>query len=137
MAKRIIINKQDKERLLKLVADILQLEPNGKEHVKDLEKELEMAKALAPKKVPPDVVTMNSKVLLDIGEEGDEEEYTLVYPGEADIVSNRISVTAPIGTAILGFREGETVEWKVPDGTAKIKIVKIIYQPEAAGDWDR
>jgi regulator of nucleoside diphosphate kinase len=140
MSKRIIINKQDEERLNKLVTDILQLENNGKEHVRDLEKELEKAKALAPKKIPADVVTMNTRVILEIGDEGEEEEeeeYTLVYPGEADIVRNKISVTAPIGTAILGFREGDVVEWRVPEGNANIKIIKIVYQPEAAGDWDR
>lgn len=137
MAKRIIINKWDEERLLKHVTETLQRESSGKEHVKILEKELERAKMLEPKNIPPDVVTMNSIVLLDIGEEGIEEEYTLVFPKDADIMNNKISVTAPIGTAILGFREGDIVEWKIPDGTATIKIIKIIYQPEAEGDWER
>lgn len=137
MAKRIIINKQDEERLNKLVTDILQLENNGKDHVRDLEKELEKAKVLEPKKIPGDVITMNTRVILEIGGDGEEEEYTLVYPDEADIVSNKISVMAPIGTAILGFREGDVVEWRVPEGNANIKIKKILYQPEAAGDWDR
>ena len=81
-------------------------------------------------------MTMNSKVLLKDLETGEKMEYTLVYPADADLMENRISVLAPIGTAILGFREGDVIDWKVPDGLVKLEVEKILYQPESAGDLD-
>jgi regulator of nucleoside diphosphate kinase len=83
-------------------------------------------------KVPPDVVTMGSTLrLLDL-RTGVTRTYTLVYPGSEDISQNRISVLAPVGTAIIGFREGDTVEWSVPAGLRRLKIEEVIHQPERA-----
>ena len=58
-----------------------------------------------------------------------------VFPKEADIDRGRLSVISPVGTAILGYTEGDTIEWKVPSGKRRIKIEKVLYQPEAAGDY--
>lgn len=79
---------------------------------------------------------MNSKIILKDLDLGEETTYTLVYPGEADLSENKISVLAPIGTAILGFREGDEIDWKVPAGIVKLEVKKIIYQPEAAGNYE-
>jgi regulator of nucleoside diphosphate kinase len=58
-------------------------------------------------------------------ESNEEEHYTLVQPYEADVVRNRLSVLAPIGTALLGYRVGDIVQWKVPSGTTRLKIVEV------------
>jgi regulator of nucleoside diphosphate kinase len=61
--------------------------------------------------------------------------WTLVFPEDADIDQNRISVLAPIGTAMLGYSVGDTIEWPVPEGLRRIQVKEILYQPEAAGDY--
>jgi regulator of nucleoside diphosphate kinase len=67
-------------------------------------------------------------VLLD----GAQETISLVYPHEADVSENKLSVLSPIGTAILGYREGDAVAWPVPSGCVKVEIKKVVFQPEAA-----
>jgi regulator of nucleoside diphosphate kinase len=57
-----------------------------------------------------------------------------VFPTEADFAEGKISVLAPIGTAILGYKQGDTIEWSVPSGLRRLKVEEILYQPEAAGD---
>lgn len=104
-------------------------------HLESLIEELDRAHIVPPKGIPADVVTMNSRVrLLDMSK-GDELVYTLVFPRDADAATGKISILAPIGTAILGFRVGEVIEWPVPLGTRKLRIEEILYQPEAAGDY--
>ncbi len=76
---------------------------------------------------------MNSTVCLEDLETGEEMTYTLVFPNEADIDQNKISVLAPIGTAMLGYRVGDTVEWPVPSGISRLQVKQILYQPEANG----
>jgi len=62
--------------------------------------------------------------------------YTLVFPSDADLKNGKLSVLAPIGTALLGYRQGDIFNWKVPGGTMKIKVLEILYQPEASGDFN-
>ena len=100
-----------------------------------LQNELARAHVVSPKEVPSDVVTMNSRVILvDLGT-NEEITYELVFPADADAGQDRISVLAPIGTAMLGYRVGDTFEWRVPDGLRKLKVKAVIYQPEASGDY--
>lgn len=133
-ARPIFITEQDLERLRKLV--IKQRSSTGSsEYLQRLQSELEKAAVVDPAEVPADVVTMNSTVeLLDL-DSGVTEVRTLVFPEEADVEQAKVSVLAPIGTAMLGYRVGDTFEWKVPAGTRKLKITRLLYQPEAAGDW--
>ncbi len=67
---------------------------------------------------------------------GQANTYSLVFPTEADSDEGKISILAPIGTAILGYRSGDTIEWSVPSGLRRIKVDEILYQPEASGDYD-
>lgn len=101
-----------------------------------LEDELDRAKLVEPTALPPDVVSMNSTVHLQECRSGREFELTLVYPedaGEAD----RVSVLAPVGSALLGLSVGSEIEWPLPDGRmAKIRVLGLRYQPEASGDLD-
>jgi regulator of nucleoside diphosphate kinase len=78
---------------------------------------------------------MHSRVqVLDV-KSGESETYTLVYPDEADIDEGKLSILAPLGTALLGTRIGQTIKFEAPAGTRKLRIEKILYQPEAAGDF--
>jgi len=105
------------------------------ESLENLHRELDRAHIVRPTVVPHDVVTMNSRVRLRDLETNVEKTYTLVFPSEANLERRRISVLAPIGTAILGYRVGETVEWRVPRGMRNLRIEEILYQPEAAGKY--
>jgi regulator of nucleoside diphosphate kinase len=135
--RQIYITAFDKKRLDELVAVARDFSKSKRGDLEDLRAELARAKIVEPKKVPADVVTMNSEVVLIDVETGEEDTYRLVFPDEADIASGAISVLAPIGTAILGYREGVVVDWLVPAGSRQIRIEKILYQPEAAGHFDR
>ena len=103
--------------------------------IEELGAELNRATVVEIDKIPQDVVTMNSKVCVKDMDTGKDEIYQVVYPEDADIEQNRLSILAPIGTAILGYKVGDVIEWKVPAGLRRLKIKKILYQPEAAKDY--
>ena len=96
------------------------------------EEELDRARIVSAGSVPADVVTMNSRVRMTDLDTGKEMTYTLVFPREADFSQGKISVLAPIGTAILGYRAGDVIEWRVPGGRRKLRVEEILHQPEAA-----
>ena len=98
--------------------------------LQELEAKLSQCRVVAPKDVPRDIITMKSKVrLLDL-DTGEEMTYKLVYPDDADIDQNKISVLAPIGIAMLGHSVGDTFEWEVPAGLRRLRVKEILYQPE-------
>lgn len=98
-------------------------------HLDELAAELERALVLEADDVPRRVVTMYSRVnVLDLSS-GTRHEWTLVFPMEADIGAQRISVLAPLGTALLGYGEGDEVEWEVPGGLRRLRI-ESVRQPE-------
>lgn len=99
--------------------------------VVDLEHELERAIIVPPQVVSPDVVTMNSRVALQL--DGEETEISLVYPEDADESAGRVSVLSDVGAAILGYQEGDELDWIIDDRTRRIVIERVIYQPESAG----
>lgn len=132
----IIITAYDLDRLVKLLAEARYSEYRGSAYLTSLEDELSKAQVVDPKEIPPDVITMNSQVLLEDTTSGEEMVYTLVFPEESDIVHDKISILAPIGTAMLGYRVGDVFEWKVPDGVQTLRVKKILYQPEAGGNYE-
>jgi regulator of nucleoside diphosphate kinase len=100
-----------------------------------LREEIERAEIVEPEAVPETVVTMNSVVRFVDTESGRESEIKLVFPGHADVESNRISVLAPIGSALLGLSVGDSIDWPLPnDRKRRLRVVALTYQPEAAGD---
>ena len=100
-----------------------------------LRTELARAKIVDPRAIPAGVVTMNSIIeLLDL-ETGEAETYTLVFPEQADAVEGKVSVLAPIGTAVLGYHVGDILNSAVPSGIRRLEIKNIVYQPEASGDF--
>ncbi len=135
--RKIFITAFDKKRLDELVATARRQGGHGLGDLVGLASELTRAQIVEPSDIPSNVITMNSKVLLRDLDTSEDETYSLVFPGDADVASGAISVLAPIGTGILGYKEGDVVEWPVPAGKRRIKIEKILYQPEAAGDFDR
>lgn len=129
----ITISSLDAVRLEKLLAALGSRQiPN----IEDLEFELDRANIVAPEEMPPDVVTMNSKVIFRMESSNTEFALTLVYPGEVADGEGEISVLAPVGSALLGLREGDEISWPKPGGgLLKVRILKVIYQPERAGDF--
>ncbi|CAH2031664.1 nucleoside diphosphate kinase regulator [Trichlorobacter ammonificans] len=135
--RQIYITDFDLQRLQELIEVMAEQPSRDNRYLDELDQELLRAEVVAPRDIPPDVITMNSTVrLLDMDSKG-ELEYTLVFPPDADLEKGRISVLAPVGMAMIGYRVGDVVSWKVPGGTKRLKIKKILYQPEAAGDFDR
>jgi regulator of nucleoside diphosphate kinase len=100
-----------------------------------LKRELERGKVVPPTRVPPGVVTMNSCVRLHDVLSEERETYTLVYPAEANIDEGKLSVLAPLGTALLGSKVGRIIEVKTPGGLRRLKVDKVLYQPESVGDF--
>ena len=105
------------------------------QYLRDLDQELDRAEIVKPEEIPPDVITMNSTFRLHDLDSGQDFVYTLVFPARADSASGKISIFAPLGTAVLGYRVGDTVEWEAPAGRKKLKVKKIVYQPEAKGNY--
>ena len=126
---QIYLTQNDMDRLLKLV----DAQP-GKRFEK-LENELVRANVVPRERVPEGVVTMNSRVIFENETTGERREITLVYPGSADIDAGRISVLVPVGTALLGLRVGQSIDWELPGGEKqRYRIVEVPFQPEAAGE---
>jgi regulator of nucleoside diphosphate kinase len=105
---------------------------HGDAQLKALEAELSRAALLGADEAAADIITMHAEVHLADLDTGEELCYTLVFPEEADVRRQRISVLAPIGTAMLGYRAGDVFEWPVPDGLRRLKIMCVRAQPGAA-----
>lgn len=127
MSKDIYITSIDKERIEKFLNKMLD------KPLKKLEYEINRAIVVTPQQISGDVITMNSRVLLQLDDE--DMEISLVYPADADMGAAKVSIFSPIGTAIIGYRVGDIIEWEVPSGTSKIYIKRILYQPEASGNY--
>ena len=134
-SRNIYITEADMNRLQGLLETGSQFGHRDKKHLLELEDELNRARVVPSKDIPEDVITMNSKVRLKDLDSGEEVVYSLVFPGDANVAENKISVLAPIGTALIGYRVGDPIEWKVPRGLKRLKIEEILYQPERAGDY--
>jgi regulator of nucleoside diphosphate kinase len=104
-------------------------------NLEELDEELDRAEIVKPEEIPTNVITMNSTFRLIDLDSGEDFVYTLVFPARADSGNGKISILAPVGTAVLGYRVGDTVEWNVPAGLKKLWVKEIVYQPEAAGDY--
>jgi regulator of nucleoside diphosphate kinase len=131
--KHIYITSFDRGRLRDLLKQ--PWHPNLKGYLDALQSELDRAEVLDAEEIPPDAITMNSTVsLIDIAT-SEVDEYTLVFPKDADADSGKISVMAPLGTAMLGYRVGDVFEWEVPMGRKRWRVDKVVYQPEAAGHF--
>lgn len=133
LAPDVVITESDFDRLYQLI-ESPRYRVTHSALLAELKQELNRGRVVPALSVPKRVVTMRSRVRIrDLGTD-ETEVYTLAYPDEADINQGRLSVLAPLGTVLLGTRVGQTVEVTVPAGIRRVKVERILYQPEAAGD---
>ncbi len=133
----IILSDADHQRLEAMI-ECARYDSNLRQDYLDaLEGELKRAQVVPQADVPDAVITMNSVVCLRDLDTDEREDYKLVYPSDADVARGRISVLAPIGTAILGYRLGDVIEWAVPAGMRRLRVEEVRYQPERAGALHR
>jgi regulator of nucleoside diphosphate kinase len=128
--RKIFITQPDHQKLEALLSSEFAKVLGSAVDFDGLYSELQRAEIVGPDELPENVVAMNSTVALCDLDTGERETYTLVFPQRADIAEGRLSVLAPIGTAILGERVGADVTWRVPAGWRRLRIEEIIYQPE-------
>jgi len=131
----IMISSFDAERLEMLLESLPQSAFPGRD---DLEAELARAEVVDPEKIPPTVVTMNSTVRFRVESSAEEFCLTLVYPRDVDTSGEKISILAPVGSALLGLSQGDEIEWPKPGGgILRVRIVEVTYQPERSGEYNR
>jgi regulator of nucleoside diphosphate kinase len=135
MKKREInITDYDMQRLRKLLEGAQMWNQKDRDYLEHLEEELDQAVLVSSKNIPPNVVTMNTQMRVTDLDTEKEMRLQLVFPSDADFERGKVSILAPVGTALIGYQVGDTVEWKVPAGIRRLRIEEITYQPEAAGD---
>jgi regulator of nucleoside diphosphate kinase len=132
--RKIVITEPDYDRLRHLVESPLYRSTHAV-LLMALKEELNRGEVVAPDRIPKGVVTMHARFRVRDLDDDDQETYTLVYPDEADINAGKLSVLAPLGTALLGTRTGDVVEFDAPAGTRRLKVERVLYQPEAARDF--
>lgn len=126
-SRSIVVTEPDLGRLRALLR--AQAEASrDQEHLQDLGEELARATIVDAADVPAGVVTMHSRVRVRDVQTDEEKTYTLVFPHEANLAAGRISVLAPLGTALLGYREGDEVEWEMPGGVRKLRILEVTHE---------
>ena len=129
-APEIVITSQDLDRLRHLIGS------STSPAAERLDRELSRAEVVVQTAVPPDVVTMNSDVTFEDVDTEVRRTVRLVYPRDADAELGRVSVLAPMGSALLGLRSGQSIEWPTPGGTRRVRVVQVLYQPERSGDFE-
>lgn len=131
----IVISSLDADRLDSLLESVPDSAFPGKA---ELEAELARAEIVDPKDVPPTVVSMNSTVKFRVESSQQEFNLTLVYPKDMDESGSKISILAPVGSALLGLSQGDQIEWPKPGGgLLRVRIEEVVYQPERAGEYHR
>lgn len=132
----IYITRPDYERLTKLIEVAREREGDAnREYLDRLEEELDRAEVVQQKDIPVDAITMRSTVRVQDLDTGEEMIYQLVFPTEANYDEGKISILAPVGTAMLGYRRGNVIEWQVPSGVRRLRVEEVLYQPESKGEY--
>ncbi len=132
---RIILSTVDYKRIHDSINNAVRANSINEQEALTLSRELEKAEIIEPENMPGDVVTMNSTVKVTFAKTGKQLELKIVYPKEADVSRNLISIFSPIAAALIGYRVGDTIDWTVPSGPTTIRIDEITYQPEASGEF--
>lgn len=133
--RQIFITAEDYRQLENLLTSNCARLVSGSDRLDDLWAELDRAQVVPQDDVPEDIVTMNSTVALRDLDTDELETYTLVYPDRADIANRKLSVLAPIGTGILGYKVGDEFQWRVPQGWRRLRVEQVIFQPERDGAY--
>lgn len=132
MKRTIKITKPDMDKLSSLLESWRSHLDADREHLQALEEELDRAEVLTTRKPPSGLVVMNSWVTVTDMNTGQRYEYQLVFPRHADLSQGKISVLAPIGTALLGYRVGSEIEWKVPGGLRRLRVDDVMHEASAS-----
>ncbi|EGU46436.1 regulator of nucleoside diphosphate kinase [Vibrio ichthyoenteri ATCC 700023] len=128
----ITLSSLDVDRIYNLIESL----SRNSVSTEQLEQELERGTIVAPEQLPPNVVTMNSRVKFVIESSQKEFEMTLVYPKDMNNSLEKVSILAPIGSALLGLSVGDTIQWPKPDGMlVNVSIIDVTYQPEREGQY--
>jgi regulator of nucleoside diphosphate kinase len=128
-AKKLYITDDDLRCINQLLDSAAPCHSKDSGHLEMLRAEVRRARVVPSSKIDPDVVTMNSRVLIKDMDTREEFSFEVVFPCDADPDAGKISVLAPVGTAILGYKVGDTVAHEVPGGKRKLAIKKMLYQP--------
>lgn len=126
----LVLRKDDYEILISFLRNGHFKTAFDRHNAEELQGELKKAKLVSREKFPPDIVRLNSKVKIKEDTQDKVMELMLVTPDKADIKERKISVMAPIGTALIGFRQGQKVAWKVPAGKKTFTIMEVINEFE-------
>jgi regulator of nucleoside diphosphate kinase len=130
---RIVVTRSDLKRLRAILGS-RGISVRDREHLLDLSVELDRAHVVHDDEMPSDVVTLQSQVRVRDPETGTPSNYTVVSPAQADVSSGHVSVLAPLGTALLGYREGDEVEWQMPGGIRRLWIERVIQPQPSSTD---
>jgi len=131
----IVVSSLDMERLEALFDSLPAAEAHKHAGLLD---ELSRADVVEPHAVPPDVVTMNSRVRFVLDGAPEEFDMSLAYPKDLDGSGSKISILTPVGTALLGLRVGDSIGWERHDGLPfQVKVSGLAYQPEREGELHR
>ena len=133
---QVIITKQDFNKIHRSITDAKARNSIKKEEAEKLLAELKSAKIVEQDQIDGDVVTMNSIVKIHFQNNKTTMEFQLVYPADANIKEKKISIFSSVASALIGYKVGDEIDWLIPSGMTKIVIDEIIYQPEAARDFD-
>ena len=139
-AQQEVVTNADSKRLRDMIGSIRQSLPTLgdplESYLRDLESHLGRIAIVPPTSVDADTVTMNSKVRLSDLDSGTFQVVTLVYEADADLYGEKISVLTGLGASLLGARVGDVVEWSTRRGLRRLRVERILFQPEAAGEFD-
>jgi regulator of nucleoside diphosphate kinase len=125
----------DHRRLMRLRAQV-KSDPRLLPFLDPLDELLAYSELVEPASVPPDVVTMYSRVLLQDLSGAPPARFTVCYPDDAEPAQGFVSVLSPVGTSLLGLRVGDVARWHGPSGFAQsFRVEEMLFQPEASGDY--
>ena len=132
-SRTIVISQPDLQRLNRLLASGFARAIRPSDYLDDLRDELQRASVVPADSIPEHTVTMKSTVVLRDLDTKELETYTLVYPERANIVEGRLSILAPVGTAVLGHAVGDVVQWRIPGGIRRSRIEQVLSPAEHIG----
>ena len=130
------ITEMDYSRLHTLIKNLMADKKEEVQYLETLAHEIQIAEKVDSRAISPEYVTMNTKLEIVDMDTGRAMQIKLVYPGEADFRQGKVSVLSPLGSALIGYKEGDVVSFNVPRGVKEVRIGKILFQPEAMGEYD-
>ena len=123
---QLVLRKDDYEILISCLNNMYGRAAFDRQNAEELKNELKKAKLVNETDFPSDVVRLNSKVKIKTEKKDEIMELMIVTPDKADIKKRKISIMAPLGTALIGFRQGQKVKWQVPSGKKTFTIMEVI-----------